>query len=190
MDLIYRNHQVKKILLLSLLGLVFSTNAIANSKFEPKCKTSGFDNSVGCSTPREYGVFVFDKPTVLSSVAIGGIWLKNEPRDIGLTISLGDISTIIKSISFNIDGNIQTFPAVINSSKSRHLGGRLWKSEGLVIIPMRYLETLLNNKDAKYRIVTTDGSREGSFYSVNNGNETEPVNTLKALLEKANELTK
>lgn len=175
---------MKKIIFIGLAGLIFSTNTIANSKFEPKCKVSGFDNSVGCTTPREYGVYVYDKPTPLSSVAIGGIWLKNEPRDIGVTISLGDISTIIKSISFNVDGNIQIFPAIIDSSKTEYLGGRSWKSTGMVLIPTSYLENLLNNKDAKYRIVTTNGTREGSFYSTS-GAETEPVKTLRALLEKS-----
>ncbi|ENU29459.1 hypothetical protein F991_02690 [Acinetobacter sp. CIP-A165] len=92
-------------------------------------------------------------------------------------------ATNIKSVAFNIDGNITEFNVDILSNKvSRQ--GRLSNTTALAIIPVDYLQQLVQAKNAKYRVLTiSDGYREGSFYSVK-GVASEPITTLKALLDK------
>ncbi len=176
---------VKKIILLGL-SLLLSSQVFSKDKYEPQCKVSGFDNQTICNT-KEYGVYVYDRPTVLSSVSISGIWTSADPSNIGLTISLGDISSIIESVSFNIDGDIDTFEIPVRTTKSTHIGGTLWRSTGMVVLPKEYVEKMLKAKEVKYRVVTvSSGYREGSFHS-KEGQETEPVKTLKALISKTKE---
>lgn len=180
---------MKKVLILAACALIAITGAQAKSKYEPDCKVSGFDNKTTCSV-REYGAYVYDKPTILSSAAFGGIWVSADPDNIGLTISLGDISAILESVSINIDGDIQNIKVIPSASKSIHLGGRLWKSTGMIVVPIGYVEKILSGKSVKYRVSTVSkGYREGSFYS-EKGEETEPLKSLRALLVKAEEAQK
>lgn len=176
---------MRKILLI-ILSLIVSTQILAKDKYDPECKVSGFDNRTTCSV-KEYGVYVYDKPTVLSSVAFGGVWTSADPENIGLTFSLGDISSLIESISFNVDGEIQNFKVSVDSTKTVHMGGSLWKSVGVVVLPKSYIDKILNTKKVKFRIVTVSkGYREGSFYS-EKGQASEPVKTLSALMKKIKE---
>lgn len=176
---------MRKILLI-ILSLLVSAQIFAKDKYDPECKISGFDNRTICSV-KEYGAYVYDKPTVLSSVSFGGVWTSADPDNIGLTFSLGDISSLIESISFNVDGEIQNFKVSIDSTKSVHMGGSLWKSTGVVVLPKIYIEKMLKSKNVKFRIVTVSkGYREGSFYS-EKGQASEPVKTLNALMNKIKE---
>ncbi|MEQ1137581.1 hypothetical protein [Acinetobacter seifertii] len=173
-------------IVLIILSLIVSTQIFAKSKYEPECKVSGFDNRTICSV-KEYGVYVYDKPTVLSSVSFGGIWTSTDSDNIGLTFSLGDMSSLIDSISFNLDGEIQNFKVSIDSAKPVHMGGSLWKSTGMVVLPKNYVEKMVNSKNVKFKISTVSkGYREGSFYS-EKGQPSEPVETLKALINKIKE---
>ncbi|OUY09034.1 hypothetical protein [Acinetobacter populi] len=172
---------MKKILLLCVLLL--SGNVFALAKYDPVCKVSGFDNSKICSV-KSYGVFVYDKPTVLSSVSIGGIWTSANPENIAITIDLGDISATIDSISFNLNGKISTFQVPLGESRATFQGGRLWKTSAMVVVPVEFVEQLINDQTAKYRVSTvSNGYREGAFYS--SKGETEPVKTLRLLIEKS-----
>ncbi|MBC6819891.1 hypothetical protein CKK01_20845, partial [Acinetobacter baumannii] len=68
-----------------------------------------------------------------------------------------------------------------------HMGGSLWKSTGVVVLPKIYIEKMLKSKNVKFRIDTVSkGYREGSFYS-EKGQASEPVKTLNALMNKIKE---
>ena len=102
----------------------------------------------------------------------------------GLAIFYGDASTNIKSVSFNIDGDISEFKVDILSNKVSRQGS-LTNTTALAVVPVDYVRQLVKSKNVKYRVSTiTDGYREGSFYS-EKGVASEPITTLKALLEKA-----
>lgn len=154
----------------------------AKNKYEPDCEVSGFNNQKTCFI-KPYGVWVDNKKTALSSVSFGGTWTSAAPESVGLSILFGDAATNIKSVAFNLDGDISEFKIDILSNKvSRQ--GRLSNTTALAIVPVEYLRQLVQSKNAKYRVSTiTDGYREGSFYSTK-GVASEPINTLKALLNK------
>lgn len=171
---------MKKILVICLL--ILAVQAEAKNKYEPECKVSGFNNETICFV-KPYGTWVDNKKTALSFVSFGGTWTSAAPKNVGLSIFYGDAATNIKSVAFNVDGNITEFNVDILSNKvSRQ--GRLSNTTALAIIPVDYLQQLVQAKNAKYRVLTiSDGYREGSFYSVK-GVASEPITTLKALLDK------
>lgn len=161
---------------------LFPLTANAKSKYEPECKISGFDNVETCVV-KSYGVYVFNKNTILSSVSFGGLWTNSAPEYISLTITLGDLMANVDQVSFNIDGKIDTFPVDIRQNKIIR-SGSLGTTMSAVIVPVSYLEKILSGKDVKYRVSTiSNGYREGSFYS-EKGIASEPIKTLKGLLDR------
>ena len=174
---------MKKIALFSLCLFMVTSNTQAKNKYEPDCKVSGFDNQTTCFI-KPYGVWVDNKRTASSFVSFGGTWTSAVPDSMGLAIFYGDASTNIKSVSFNIDGDISEFKVDILSNKVSRQGS-LANTTSLVVVPVDYVRQLVKSKNVKYRVSTiTDGYTEGSFYS-EKGAASEPITTLKALLEKA-----
>jgi hypothetical protein len=160
---------------------LISLNVYAKSKYDPECSVSGFDNVETCIV-KPYGVYVFDKNTMLSTVSFGGLWVNSIPDHVSLTITLGDVMANVDKVSFNIDGEINTFPVDIRQNKITR-SGNLGTTISAVIIPVDYLEKLLSGKDVKYRVSTiSNGYREGSFYS-EKGQASEPIKTLQGLLD-------
>lgn len=173
---------MKKIALGVMLALAFSLTH-AKSKYEPECKVSSFDNMEVC-TVRPYGVYVSNKITSLSTVAFGGIWVSGDPKNVLILINMGDMIANVDQVSFNVDGKVDHFKVDVKQNKIIR-NGMLSSTSSAVMIPVEYLETMLNAKDVKYRVSTiSNGYREGSFYS-EKGVATEPIKTLHALLDKA-----
>ncbi|HAK15749.1 MAG TPA: hypothetical protein DCM65_05695 [Acinetobacter junii] len=152
---------MRKITILTLL-LILPILTNAKDKYDPECKISSFDSSKTCFI-RPYGAWVEDKKSVLGFVSFGGTWVSSTPNNIGLTIFYGDGIVNIDAISFNIDGDISTFKTELMSNKSS-TEGRLSNTTALAIIPLDYLEKIVNGRDVKYRLTTlSDGYREGSL---------------------------
>ena len=152
---------MKKLIFLALAASVsFSVNA--KSKFDPDCRTSGFDNTTTCSV-KPFGVYVYDKKSISDTVSLGGIWTSKGVDEVAIMIEMGYISANIDQLSFNIDGQVSTFKANPKNNKV-YYRGRIPFTTGLVVIPLDYLGEVVKASESKYRITTlSNGYREGQL---------------------------